>query len=67
MSKMKDAKLCVEKLDVSDSKSIDEFVSMLKEKNVKIDVLMNNAGVAGKKDDWGVDVLDWTFKTVRFL
>jgi hypothetical protein len=33
---------------------------------MKIDVLMNNAGVAGKKDDWGLDVLDKTFKTVPF-
>lgn len=29
-----------------------------------VDVLMNNAGVAGKRDDWGMEVFDFTFKTV---
>ena len=54
-------------LDISDSKSIDNFISKLKQQNHKIDILVDNAGVAAKKDEWSVDALDWTLKTVKLI
>ena len=48
--KSSQSKLTFRELDVSDSKSIDNFVSWVKEKrNGNIDVLVNNAGVNTEK------------------
>ena len=60
------ANLQTEQLDVTDDKSVDDFIKMVGEKYEKIDVLINNAGVATKGDSWGPDVVDFTFKTVFF-
>ena len=57
----------LEKLDVSDSKSIDEFVEVMKKKYNQIDVLVNNAGVALKGDQFDVEGIKWTYQTVTFL
>jgi NAD(P)-dependent dehydrogenase (short-subunit alcohol dehydrogenase family) len=54
----------VEQLDVSDPKSIDAFIPLIKQKYQHIDVLVNNAGVAAKGDAFDVDVYNFTFSTV---
>ena len=60
------ASVHVEQLDVSDTKSIDSFIPLIKEKYQHIDVLVNNAGVAAKGDAFDVDVYNFTFGTVIF-
>lgn len=50
LQKYPNAVLNVERLDVSDSNSITEFVQTIKNKYQTIDVLCNNAGVAVKGD-----------------
>ncbi len=53
---------------MSDSGSIEKFITMIKSKYTqKIDVLLNNAGVAVKGDAFDTDVFDFTFKTVYIL
>lgn len=64
-SKHPHAQLHLEKLDVSDFKSIEDFVALVKEKYGKIDVLVNNAGVAAKGDAFDSDVIKWTYQTVN--
>jgi short-subunit dehydrogenase involved in D-alanine esterification of teichoic acids len=46
------ANLHLETLDISDSKSIDDFVSVVKQKYGQIQVLVNNAGIAAKGDEF---------------
>ena len=50
---------------MSDAKSIEAFIPLVKEKYHYIDVLVNNAGVAAKGDAFDVDVFDYTFATVN--
>lgn len=45
LKEIKDAKIDIVKLDLSDFNSIDEFSKTIKEKYNKIDALVNNAGV----------------------
>lgn len=53
---------------MSNNDSIAKFVNVIKEKYTqKIDVLLNNAGVAVKGDAFDTDVFDFTFKTVNIL
>jgi NAD(P)-dependent dehydrogenase (short-subunit alcohol dehydrogenase family) len=61
------ASVQLEKLDVSDSKSIEEFVGTIKQKYQQIHCLVNNAGVAVKGDAFDVEGIKWTFQTVLFL
>lgn len=63
-SKHPQAQLHLEKLDVSDFKSIEDFVALVKVKYGKIDVLVNNAGVAAKGDAFDADIIKWTYQTV---
>jgi NADP-dependent 3-hydroxy acid dehydrogenase YdfG len=58
------AHIHVEKLDVSDTKSIDSFLEVIKNKYKVIDVLVNNAGVAVKGDSFDLEGVKWTFQTV---
>ena len=57
----------MEKLDVSDFQSIDNFINVIKDKYGKIHVLVNNAGVAAKGDAFDADIIRWTFQTVKYL
>lgn len=45
LAKYPQSKISVEQLNVSDSKSIDNFIPLIKEKYQDVDVLVNNAGV----------------------
>jgi NAD(P)-dependent dehydrogenase (short-subunit alcohol dehydrogenase family) len=65
ISKHPHANINLEKLDVSDFKSIDDFVALIKQKYGKIDVLVNNAGVAAKGDAFDSEVVKFTFQTVN--
>ena len=67
LAKYPNAKISVEKLDVSDSKSIDEFIPIIKQKYQHVDVLVNNAGIAAKGDAFDLDVFQFTFQTVIFI
>lgn len=60
------ASLNVQKLNLDDVKSIDEFVSHIKQKYGKISVLVNNAGTAVHGDAFDSDVIRSTFLTVKF-
>lgn len=51
---------------MDDVKSIDEFVSHIKQKYGKISVLVNNAGTAVHGDAFDSDVIRSTFLTVYF-
>jgi carbonyl reductase 1 len=55
----------LEKLDLSDFESIEDFVALIKQKYGKIDVLVNNAGVAAKGDAFDSEVVKFTFQTVN--
>ena len=48
LTKNPDANLHLEKLDISDSKSVDNFVDIIKHKYNSIHALVNNAGILGK-------------------
>ena len=52
IGKFPDAKIHVEELDVSNKNSIETFIKVVAEKYKAIDVLINNAGVAMKGDDF---------------
>ncbi len=60
------ASLKVQKLDLADSTSIDEFVSNIKQKYGKVSVLVNNAGTAVHGDAFDSEVIRTTFQTVHF-
>jgi NADP-dependent 3-hydroxy acid dehydrogenase YdfG len=64
LAKHHHAKIQLEVLDISDSKSIDEFVANIKQKYGQVDVLVNNAGVAAKGDEFDSAVVKFTFQTV---
>ena len=57
-------RLIIEQLDVNNDESIDQLVQKLKDQNVKIDVLINNAGSAGNGAD---SVLTATRESVSAL
>lgn len=63
-AKHPNASIHLERLDVSDFKSIEEFIALIKQKYGKIDVLVNNAGVAAKGDAFDTEVVKFTFQTV---
>lgn len=65
LAKYPNAHVQVEQLDISNSKSIDEFVQVVKQKYKTIDVLVNNAGVAAKGDAFDSEVIKFTFDTVK--
>lgn len=50
LGKYPQASVTVERLDLEDNNSIDEFVGVVKGKYGHIDVLVNNAGIAAKGD-----------------
>lgn len=54
-------------LDVSSNESIDKFIANLAQKNIPIDVLVNNAGIAWKGDAFDKDIVAATFQTVHLL
>ena len=58
-----DSRLVYLQLDITDPKSRAEFIKAISEKFGKIDVLVNNAGVAKKGDDFDTSVFDFTIKT----
>lgn len=58
-----ESRVKIEQLDVSDSKSIDSFVSNLSKNIGKVDALINNAGFAYKGDAFGEQVVRETFQT----
>ena len=62
--KFPQASIQLEQLDVSNDKSIENFVKVVDEKYKKIDVLLNNAGVAAKGDAFDSDVVNFTFGVV---
>ena len=64
LGKFKDANIHVEQLDVTDKKSIQNFVQLVADKYKTVDVLINNAGVARKGDEFNEEVAQWTFATV---
>ena len=55
--------LYVAELDLSDEQSIDSFVASFQEKFGHADVLVNNAGIATKGDDFSAEIVANTFKT----
>lgn len=64
LAKHPGATVSLERLDVSDSKSIDAFVEAVKAKYNPIHVLVNNAGVGVKGDAFDSEVINYTFQTV---
>ena len=52
---------------MSDSASIDAFINVVKDKYKKIDVVINNAGVAAKGDAFDSEVVKFTFATVTYF
>lgn len=52
-------------LDVSSNESIDKFIQNLNDKNISVDALVNNAGIAWKGDAFDSDIVAATFKTVH--
>lgn len=67
MARFPNASLQTEQLDVSDSASIDAFINVVKDKYKKIDVVINNAGVAAKGDAFDSEVVKFTFATVTYF
>lgn len=63
-AKYPQASLNLEKLDVSDAKSREDFVAVVKAKYGQIHVLVNNAGVAAKGDAFDTEVVNFTFQIV---
>jgi len=56
-------RLIYQQLDITDSKSQDNFCSWVTNTYGKINILVNNAGVAVKGDKFDTEVFDWTMKT----
>ena len=59
------ASIQLERLDVSDSKSIEQFVETIKQKYNEIHVLVNNAGVLDRSENIDSKIVKWTFQTVN--
>lgn len=55
--------LLVAELDISNEQSIDSFVASFQEKFGHADVLVNNAGIATKGDEFNSEIVANTFKT----
>jgi NAD(P)-dependent dehydrogenase (short-subunit alcohol dehydrogenase family) len=62
---IKDAEQRVDimELDISNSSSIDSFISNLKTKYGQVDALINNAGIASKGDAFDENIVKTTFQT----
>lgn len=58
-----DKRVDIHELDVSSSKSIESFVGGVKDKYGKVDILINNAGMAFKGDAFDENVVKTTFQT----
>eukprot|EP00826_Nyctotherus_ovalis_P059854 TRINITY_DN8361_c0_g1_i4.p1 TRINITY_DN8361_c0_g1~~TRINITY_DN8361_c0_g1_i4.p1 ORF type:complete len:280 (+),score=93.65 TRINITY_DN8361_c0_g1_i4:114-953(+) len=56
-------KLTLHQLDISNSKSIDEFVDWVKTSKTKIDCLMNNAALMVRSNDITEEILNHIFPT----
>jgi len=54
----------LERLDISSSASIDQFISVAKEKYKSIDILINNAGIGKTDDSFNSKVLSLLLATV---
>lgn len=67
LSKYPEASIETLELDVSSNDSIDKFISNLQDKNILVDVLVNNAGIAWKGDAFDYDIVKATFQTVRYI
>lgn len=67
LSRFSNAHIHVEQLDVTDKKSIEQFVKTVAEKYKTIDVLINNAGVAVHGPGFDSEVAKFTFDTVTIL
>jgi len=61
-----DKRIRIEQLDISNSQSVNEFVSRIDKNYGKVDALINNAGIAYKGDDFGPHVVQETFQTNFF-
>jgi NAD(P)-dependent dehydrogenase (short-subunit alcohol dehydrogenase family) len=61
-----DSRLVYQQLDINDSMSRSNFANFIAEKYSQIDVLVNNAGVAKKGDEFNTDVFDFTLSTNFF-
>lgn len=55
----KDCKIFVQKLDIKSEASIDKFLNFISKKNIKIDGLVNNAGINKPTDFNKVESSDW--------
>lgn len=53
-------------LDISSTESIISLTNSLKEKNIKLDILLNNAGVNEKKDPRSINAYNYIFNTNLF-
>ncbi len=59
-------RVSLKELDISKSKSIDEFVNWIKDHGVKIDCLVNNAAIAFQTSKVEPKIVDETFQTNLF-
>jgi short-subunit dehydrogenase len=53
-------------LDISNTQSIIDLSNSLKEKNIKLDILLNNAGVNDKKEPRSLNTFNYIFSTNLF-
>lgn len=67
LQKFGNANLQIEHLDVSNCSSVASFVPLIERKYKNIDVLVNNAGVADRNDEFSSEVFKLTFGTVFFV
>ena len=61
------ASIQLERLDVSDSKSIEQFLEIIRQKYKEIHVLVNNAGVLDRSENIDSQTVKWTFQTVILI
>ena len=61
-----ETRLVYQQLDICDKASRENFIKVIAEKYSKIDVLVNNAGVAKKGNDFDSSVFDFTVGTNYF-
>ncbi|KAL4472403.1 hypothetical protein ABPG74_018352 [Tetrahymena malaccensis] len=63
LSSNPNSKIDTFELDVDSTDSIDKFVQNIHNQYGQIDILLNNSGMAFKGDDFGVEVIEQTFRT----
>lgn len=59
----KKGSLYYHQLDITDKQSIGRCIEWIKKEFQKIDILVNNAAVAGKGPKFDTEVFDFTFPT----